>query len=178
MITRDQLKIQIDRLCDTYGDKPFSAQREELIWEAIQGLEYAQVIKMVDEFIGRSRNAPLPNDFSEAAKQYTRKSLYALGEDRPHDQAKCQDCLDSGLIELERQPKYESWAKWAQGHAPCHCERGAEIIPAGKRRKNPVDFGPQFNVSWLESYRVKRKPKLTVARGPDDDRGGGDGGVA
>lgn len=176
MINRDQLRIQLDRLADTYGDKSFSAQREELIWEAVEGLEYAQVIKIVDEFIGKSRNAPLPNDFSEAAKQYTKsKNRYALGEHKPHDEAKCQDCLDSGLVELERNQKYESWAKWAQGHAPCHCSRGSEVMAAGLRRKNPVNFGPQFNVRWLDSYRVVRRPRLSVITRDDS---GDDGGAA
>lgn len=144
MINRDQLRIQIDRLIDTYGDKAFSSQREELIWEAIQGLEYAQVIKMIDEFISRMRNAPLPSDFSESAKQYSRKVGYALGENKPIEIANCKACLDSGLKGVKVQRDTYEKGGFVSGYGPCHCDRGAELIAAGKRRKNPIDFGGQF----------------------------------
>ncbi len=149
MITRDQLRLQIDRLCDTYGDKPFSDQREHLIWEAVEGLEYAQVIKMVDEFISRMRNAPLPNDFSEAAKLYGRaKERYALGEDKPIEEANCKDCLDSGLIRATVPSDVYQKGGRVSGFAPCHCQRGAQIIAAGLRRKHPIHFGPQWRPDW------------------------------
>jgi hypothetical protein len=177
MIRREQLSIQIDRLVDVYGDKSFSEQREHLIWQAVEGLEYAQVIKMVDVFISEMRMAPLPNDFSLAAKLYTRnKNHFALGEEQPHETAKCNDCLDSGFVNLSRQEPHEEWAKWANGSAPCHCARGEQLIAAGKRQKSPTHFGPQFSDAWRNSYSIQRPVRRTLR--VVDDGNNDDGGAA
>lgn len=155
MINKDQLRIQIDRLVDTYGDKPYSEQREHLIWLAVEGLEYGQVIKMVDSFISEMRMAPLPNDFSLQAKLYTKnKNRFALGE--AQENPICFDCRDSGFVELVRKTEYEPWATWQSGSAPCHCVRGEQLIAAGKRQKHPTHFGPQFSDAWRTSYSIAR----------------------
>lgn len=154
-ITRDQLSVQLDRLIDTFGDKAFSDQRIALIWEIVNGLEYSQVISIVDGFLKKSRHAPLPDDFSQAAKDFRRSSRdYALGEIRPREIAQCLDCGDSGFIRLSRNTEFESWAKWQTGSAPCHCARGDQLIEAARRMKSPMELGPKFNENWLKSYSV------------------------
>lgn len=161
-ITREQFALQIDRLIDVWGDKAFSEQREYLIWEAVDGLQYAQVIALVDGFIRSSRNAPLPQDFIAAASEFESKKLrYMLGEEKPIDEAACKDCLDSGFIRLTRRTEYAKWAVYSSGSAPCHCFRGKDLIAAGKRRKRPIDFGAQFNETWLASYDIERPYKPT-----------------
>lgn len=79
---------------------------------------------------------------------------FALGEIQPKNIAKCWDCGDSGFIRLRRLPEYEEWATYESGSAPCHCDRGLALIAAGKLRKPPIYFGPQFNELWTKSYEI------------------------
>lgn len=161
MITRDQFALQIDRLIDTFGEKAFSAQREHLIWESVDGLEYANVIAIVDEFIRNSRHAPLPGEFSKAASDYRKHNKrYALGEVKPMELANCKDCLDSGFVLVTRKSEFQRWAKWQSGSAACHCERGRELIQAGLRRKSPIDLGSQFSDHWSTSYDIVGYPRV------------------
>lgn len=157
MITKDQFRIQIDRLCDTFSDNAFSDQRVAMIWDIVDGLAYPTVIAIVDGFISSAKHAPLPDDFKKAAHGFSgkQKRNYALGEVKPFEEAHCKDCGDSGLIRLQRKYGHDEWARYDSGSAPCHCHRGAELIEAGKRRaKEPIDFGPQFGEHWLKSYGI------------------------
>lgn len=150
MITRDQFQLQVDRLCDCFGDRHFPDQRVRMIWDSAEGNEYQTVIAIVDGFIRSSKHAPLPADFSEAINEATKgsKRKYALGELQPREIAKCQDCLDSGFIRLNSENVI--------GSAPCHCHRGKMLIEAGKRKnKNPINLGPQFNETWLKGYTIE-----------------------
>ncbi len=155
-VRREQFNLQIDRLVDTFGDKHFPEQRILMIWEVVEGLDYNSVIALVDGFIRGSKFAPLPSDFSEAAKDFKRTvRRYSLGEIQPKELAQCRDCADSGFIRLERRENAQPWAKWATGSAPCHCGRGKELIYKCSKRKNPLDLGPQFNSAWDTSYRIR-----------------------
>lgn len=155
-ITREQFHLQIDRLVDTFGDRHFPDQRVQMIWEVVDGLSYQTVIAIVDSFISESKHAPLPVDFKKAVRESGHKARqYALGEIQPKEIAKCWDCGDSGFIRLKRKENFEEWAKWQTGSAPCYCFRGKQLIEAGKRNpKGPIDFGPQFNDRWKNSYEI------------------------
>jgi hypothetical protein len=154
-ITRDQFRLQIDRLVDAFGDRAFSEQREHMIWEIVKPFDYPPIISVVDDFIRGSRHAPLPADFVTSTRSLGRGSrAYALGEIQPIDMAKCWDCGDSGFIRLRRKPTFDKWAKWDIGSAPCHCTRGWQLIETGLRRKVPLDFGSQFSDYWRNSYEV------------------------
>lgn len=156
IINRDQLKLQIDRLVDVFGDKNFSEQRELMIWEAVDGLDYFQVVSMVDNFIRSSDRAPKPSEFSECARGLNReKTKYSLGEERP-DGYRCADCRDSGQVHVSRIEGHESWAKAPSGYAPCHCDRGRQAIIAAKRTLYPTDLGAQYGPHWESSYRILR----------------------
>lgn len=156
MITREQFQLQVDRLCDTFGDKHFPDQRTHMIWDDVRAYEYPTIIAVVDSFIRNSKFAPLPGDFSEALKGAgAQKQRYSLGEVQPREIAQCRDCADSGFIRLKRIDTHEDWARWHAGSAPCHCHRGRMVIEAGQRKpKHPIDFGPQFSESWLKSYSI------------------------
>ncbi len=155
-VRREQFQLQIDRLSDTFGDKHFPEQRVLMIWEVVEGLDYGSVIALTDGFIRASKFAPLPSDFSEAAKDFKRSSRrYALGEIQPQEIARCLDCGDSGFVRLTRKDGAAAWAKWATGSAPCHCGRGRELLfKAANRAKGPLDLGPQFSQAWESSYAV------------------------
>lgn len=154
MITREQFRLQIDRLCDTFGDKAFPDQRVHMMWESADGHLYPTVIAVVDQFIRNSKSAPLPGDFAEAlAATKTQKRKYALGDIQPREICKCLDCGDSGFIRIMRNQVYETWARYPHGSLPCHCSRGRMAIEAAARKpKSPTELGPQFNNSWLKSY--------------------------
>lgn len=158
MITREQFRLQIDRLTDTFGEKNFPDQRSAMIFDYVCGLEYETVIAIVDSFIRSSKYAPLPADFSEAVKEATKgvgAREHALGEIQPKEIARCWDCADSGFIRLQRIDSYEAWAKFETGSAPCHCSRGKELILKAKQKaKNPTELGPQFNDDWKKIYKI------------------------
>lgn len=149
-IDQYQFKLQMDRLIDAFGDKPFSEQRELMIWESCKGSSYNLVIAVVDDFIRKSKAAPLPIEFAEAIAEAEKASglvRHHLGEVRPKEFAKCFICGDSGFVRLKRNKEFEAWAKWQIGSAPCHCTQGLKVT---KNKKH--DFGPQFAEHWLKSY--------------------------
>lgn len=156
MITKEQFRLQIERLADTFGDKAFPDQRVHMMWESAQEHLYPTVISIVDQFIRNSKSAPLPGDFAEAlSASRSQKRKYALSEMRPKEICQCFDCADSGFIRLVRNEQFEEWAEWASGSAPCHCHRGRMAIEAAARKpKGPIDLGPQFSDHWLSSYTV------------------------
>lgn len=170
-VTRDQFSVQLDRLIATFGDKAFSDQRVHLIWEALDGLDYANVITITSGFIRESRYAPLPADFAKAAREFRRnRRLYALGEIQPAASCVCMDCGDSGFVRVARKDSHEAWAVWRIGSAPCHCDRGRQLIEAGRRMRSPTDFGPQFEDRWLKSYEIMPawdNREQTFTRGPE-----------
>lgn len=154
-VTKPQLDIQIDRLIETFGEKFFSSQRIVMIWDAVEGLEYASVISIVDEFISSAKHPPLPKDFSIAAKDYKRDLVsFSLGEHAPFESAKCLDCGDSGFVHIERKKEFEPWARAHSGSAPCHCNRGRGAIEAMKRLRRPVHLTRQFGPDWELSYKI------------------------
>lgn len=154
-VRREQLEIQLDRLEATFGDKPFSEQRALMIWDAVRHLDYPSVCVIVDSFIRSSKFAPLPEEFFKAAREFQPQSReYALGEAKPRGLARCNDCADSGFAPVIRLDTFEDWAKSASGQAPCHCDRGRELIEVGKRMRRPVEFGPQWGELWRTSYRI------------------------
>lgn len=154
-VSHDQFTIQITRLKETFGEKVFSEQRKLMIWNALQELEYQELISIVDSFIRSAKHPPLPIDFIEAAKGYYRgKKKLALGEFAPKAQAKCFDCGDSGFIRLVRRDQFQPWAKWHRGSAPCHCDRGFKAIIAAGKMKPSTNLGPQFRDDWCNSYEV------------------------
>ena len=92
--------------------------------------------------------------FENSQKAVSTPKKYALGEIQLKEESKCWDCADSGFVRLKRLENYESWAKFKTGSAPCHCLRGKELIEAGLRKKERVDFGPQFGERWKKSYEI------------------------
>lgn len=157
LVSREMLDVQLERLEQAFGDKFFDDQRARMIWHAVEGLEYASVIEIADKFIREFKHAPLPKDFLDASREYTRSAtVYKLGEIRPREIAKCFDCGDSGFVHVERLPEYDEWAVWHSGSMPCHCERGRKLIEAGRRRaKGAIDFGAQWNSYHAKSYRIE-----------------------
>lgn len=156
-ITKEQFQLQIDRLCDAFGDNRFPDQRVRMMWDSAEENDYGVVIGVVDSFIRGSKYAPLPSDFSLAIFEATigTKKKFCLGEVQPEEIAKCKDCGDSGFIRLIRNQAFEEWAKWETGSAPCHCYRGKMAIDAAKRKpKNSTDLGPQFADFWRSSYSI------------------------
>lgn len=163
-ITREQFRLQMDRLCDCFGDKYFPDQREMMMWDSAENHEYPTVIAVVDSFIRTSKTAPLPVDFSNALSESGGKKFkYALGELRPIEICQCMDCADSGFIRLKRKEQFAEWAKWQTGSAPCHCHRGRMAIEAAARKpKHPLDLGPQFGDRWRNSYSVVSEYKQAM----------------
>lgn len=153
-IQREQLDIQLDRLSEAFGEKNFGEQRSRMVWIAVEGMEYQDVISICDKFIREFKHAPLPKDFLEAAREYNRNATtWALGEIRPREIAKCFDCGDSGFVRVQRRATYDKWAVYSMGSMPCHCDRGRELIEKGKRRaKGAIDLGAQYGDYHAKSY--------------------------
>ncbi len=153
-ITRDQMSLQIDRLVDVFGEKAFSEQRQHMIWEVLDGLDYKLVIGIVDMFIRANKYAPLPVDFSKACEGMDRGGMKRqLGEYAEHPA--CGDCHDSGFVSVERKDEHEEWARCAGGSAACHCERGRQVLFTLRNSpKHPVDLKCQWGPQWEASYAI------------------------
>lgn len=93
----DQFNIQIGRLMSVFGKKNFQSEaRLAMIWDAVRGLEPHQFLSIVDHIIANCRNAPLPNDFREAAKGLKRYDQeHTLS---PISKPPCLLCLDCGAV--------------------------------------------------------------------------------
>lgn len=139
-VSRGQLDVQLERLEECFGERHFGEQRSRMIWLAVEGLEYGDVITIVDTFIKRSKHAPLPQEFTDAAREYKRTGRSALGEDQPNPN--CHDCRDSGFMWVTYRGK--------SGWGPCACDRGRQLIEADRRRTRPIGFRTQYGPHWHE----------------------------
>lgn len=155
IINREQFRLQMNRMIDTFGDRYFPEQRELMIWECVEGLPYYTVIRLVDKFIRGAKHAPLPQDFSEAVASEMRAGgvrRLTLGDIHPREMSQCWDCADSGFIRLLRNSEHEDWATWPAGSAPCHCSRGRDLIAKAKFKN--YELGAQFCEHWKQSYTI------------------------
>lgn len=60
---------QVDRLKRTFGEKHFPADRYNLIWVATKEFPVEWFSRLVDQMIAGMRQAPMPADFIEAARE-------------------------------------------------------------------------------------------------------------
>lgn len=121
---RHEFESQIERLKNTFGDRPFADERIKLILTAVKGMSGEWFRYLTDAMIiSRSTsNAPLPKDFAEAVsdelQQYReekRKDSVTAWEDLNY---KCDYCRDTGVYLCTSNAQAGLWA------FRCHCEKG------------------------------------------------------
>lgn len=60
-------QTQINRLSETFGGQHYKRERVELIWRELKTFSNEWLSKLIDNFIGSYRQAPLVPEFREAA---------------------------------------------------------------------------------------------------------------
>jgi hypothetical protein len=66
-MTEQQFQNQINRLANTFGKNIYSTERCKIMWDELGHFSAEWFTKIVGEFIGTLRQAPLMNDFREVA---------------------------------------------------------------------------------------------------------------
>jgi len=134
-----------------------SPGRTELIWGIVKDVEGADFHSAVTTMIESMRKPPMPADFRDAIKGCKVTSTSSLGVEM--EEANCKDCMDSGLVPLVRKEHYEPWARCKAGRAPCHCNKGRDLLEADKMapERSKVGFKSQYGFEWNTSYAIQRR---------------------
>jgi len=101
-MTEQEFETEMMRLKDTYGKTVYGHERVKLIWNAVRAFHPAWFKRKVDDFIGRSRTAPLVIDFQKlAANELDRKRYQFEKEKNDHQLSStpsCSECEDTGVV--------------------------------------------------------------------------------
>lgn len=116
-MSESQFETQMQRIYDTFGNKPFSRERIRLIWRYVSGLPYGNFCEIVDQFLAHERYAPTPMAFKEAATGVRRNYGKAAIE---AEVIKCMGCNDLGVTRALSLHD-SSWTL-----VLCDCESGRE----------------------------------------------------
>lgn len=68
---------ELDRLSNTFGERAYGDERVKIIWREVQEFSNEWLTRIVDEFIGSHRLAPLMPEFREHISR-ERERLYAI----------------------------------------------------------------------------------------------------
>jgi hypothetical protein len=141
-VTRDFFKTQINRLVTTYGDKAFSGPRIDLIWKVCHELSDDWFETLVNGFLLKSRNAPLPSEFIDAAVIAKEKN-----KTRSTRHGSCNKCSGYGsYIEVLNGLKYGF---------QCPCPAGKKLFPNLPKQQ---DFG--YQPKWSPE---EKEPKSVLS---------------
>lgn len=152
-MTPQQFDEQMARIRGAFGTKPYdSPQRVELIWNAVQLVDYADFVAMVSTMIGSMRKPPIPLDFAESAKS---KRRYVANNSAPMG-VTCDRCHDLGLLRVvDVEQKLDSLVL-------CSCDQGSR--QAWKL--------PKINAKIQKAFTVARLPDSWFK--PDEVKAGSD----
>ncbi len=74
-MTPNEFQVQMNRLVETYGKPSYGTERARLLWLEVKDFDARWFARVVDRFIGDSRQAPMLSDFRAAAEsERSRKS--------------------------------------------------------------------------------------------------------
>jgi hypothetical protein len=73
----DFFQRQINRLSETFGSNQYKSERLKLIWKEVNNFSDSWLIRVVDDFVGGSRQAPLVAEFREKAIE-ERERIYRI----------------------------------------------------------------------------------------------------
>lgn len=71
-MTEIEFDKEIERLRAEFGSNYFKASRLKLIWDYVSDLSQYEFSRIVNGFLGKMRQAPLPEDFREEARNIRR----------------------------------------------------------------------------------------------------------
>lgn len=150
LLTQYQFNIQIERLSSVFGEKAFSEQRLALIWRHVERLSYSEFLKIIENFLGSFRYAPLPNDFKDAAASEMRANPRKAIEVHVWT-PNCFECDDAGVIVVYPEPEIESLMR-------CLCDKGTNHFSKLPEWSNSVSKWKKEKcpVEWFRPDEMKR----------------------
>lgn len=115
-------EMQIQRLKTTFGDRPYSEPRVELIWKKFHIIDNSVFELAVNNLISNSRYAPLVYDFDqELAGQMTDAKQNRI--DKITQGKHCHACNNTGRVSVQQDTKYAPYSY------RCHCTIGRTLYP-------------------------------------------------
>jgi len=150
------------RLQNTYGKAAFSTERCTLIWKEVGEIPDHWMSRIVDKFIGDSKQSPMIPDFREEISRYRswenekRKNLEQCVRTDEDSEKECNYCFAKGY--------YFTWKKSAKMFYifKCHCNYGI------KDEKKFPQFREEYRYDyvWISPDSViKHKKEAEVVSG-------------
>lgn len=73
-----EFQPQMQRLIEVFGKNNFSSERLKIIFKAISEIDLRSFKFLIDDFISKSRQAPLPHEFVEAVWKLKQRNFNQL----------------------------------------------------------------------------------------------------
>lgn len=121
-MTHQEFIAEMGRLSQVFGERSYPTERTKLIWNVSQSLPVETFRRVVEGFIGSSRQPPLMPEFRDAIqaeRQHEREHRPALPDARPWERPNsCEYCYDTGVVLCEKHGERGVYA------FRCPCLRG------------------------------------------------------
>lgn len=113
-MTNAEFITQMERLARVFGERAYPTERTRLIWEQVSWLSEVSFARIVDDFIGSSRQPPLMPEFRDAIeleRARIRGQENVIPDDRPWERPHaCGYCYDTGAMLCEKRGAPGVWA--------------------------------------------------------------------
>lgn len=123
-MTAEHFQVQMNRLANTFGGA-YKTERTQIIWREMGNLPEEAFTRMVDKLIGECRQAPMIQEFREAASSEREKIWSKTKDDRMSRTmdnvrafASCGQCHGQGVVLARRRDDSSPWA------FKCVCSQG------------------------------------------------------
>lgn len=112
-MTAEFFQRQMERLSNVFGGA-YKTERTQLIWKEMAALPEDAFERVVNKLIGECRQAPMIQDFREAAS-VEREKIWQRRKDIPlmeqiRDFDKCPSCGGQGVVLARRKDDQTPWA--------------------------------------------------------------------
>lgn len=136
-MTEYQFNLEIERLKQSYGDRPYSVPRTRLLWEIVKGIDADFFSKWVDRMLLDSKYAPGGPEFREL---YDSWQAVQRRRANPNERL-CAVCGDEGrLLAIKK----DDWTKTAFLCTFCDAAK-SEGLNKNLAKPGEPDF---FNAWW------------------------------
>lgn len=143
-MTEPEFQTEINRLASVFGGA-YKTERAALIWHEMQNLSADSFKRIVDKLIGECRQAPMIQEFREAASP-ERERMHSIRKSQRAAEmmskivayASCSNCHDTGAVLARHKVDKSPWA------FRCGCSHG---------RNEPRNY-PKWESGYLKDFEV------------------------
>lgn len=173
-MTQPEFESQMNRLAECYGKTAYGMERTRLIFNEVKSLSSQWMSKVVSDFIGSSRQAPLVKDFQEGAtkererlwdiekKQERSESInsknYKFGDD---ERAGIFEAVNARLIGKLNDSAFESFHKGIGKLSWASCNYCDQVGYVFLKNESGNDY-PHACVCEAGSKKPNKFPRATI----------------